>query len=67
MKRRRFITLMSSAAAWLLATTAQRGDRLRRVGVLMGYAESDSEAQAYVVAFAEELRKLGWTEGRASG
>ena len=63
MKRRRFITLMSSAAAWLLATTAQRGDRLRRVGVLMGYAESDSDAQSWYAAFREGLQKLGWTEG----
>ena len=37
---------------------------MRRIGVLMGFAESDSEAQAYIAAFREELQKLGWTEGR---
>ena len=37
---------------------------MRRIGVLMGYAESDSEAQALIAAFREGLQKLGWTEGR---
>ena len=37
---------------------------MRRVGVLMAFAESDPEAQALVAAFREELQKLGWTEGR---
>jgi ABC-type uncharacterized transport system substrate-binding protein len=33
-------------------------------GVLMAYAESDSEGQAWVAAFREGLQKLGWAEGR---
>ncbi len=37
---------------------------MRRIGVLMGYAESDREGQAFVAAFREGLQKLGWTEGR---
>ena len=37
---------------------------MRRIGVLMGYAESDSEGQAFVVAFREGLQKLGWVENR---
>jgi ABC-type uncharacterized transport system substrate-binding protein len=37
---------------------------MRRIGVLMGYAENDWEAQAWVAAFRETLQKLGWTEGR---
>ena len=37
---------------------------MRRIGVLMGYAESDREGQAYVAAFREGLQKLGWAEGR---
>jgi len=35
--------------------------------MLMGFAESDSETQAYVAAFREGLQKLGWTEGRNIG
>src|SRR5262249_3522403 len=37
---------------------------MRHIGVLMAYAESDPEAQAWVAAFGEELQKLGWAEGR---
>jgi ABC transporter substrate binding protein len=37
---------------------------MRRIGVLMGYAESGSSGQALIAAFREGLQKLGWTEGR---
>ena len=37
---------------------------MRLIGVLMGYAESDSEAQAQIAAFRDGLQKLGWIEGR---
>jgi putative ABC transport system substrate-binding protein len=62
MKRRELITLLGAAAvAWPLAARAQ-SDRVRRIGVLMAYAESDPEGQAWVAAFREGLQKLGWTE-----
>jgi putative tryptophan/tyrosine transport system substrate-binding protein len=65
LKRRSFITLLAgSAVAWPLAARAQQTERLRRIGVLMGYAESDSDAQARIAAFREGLQKLGWSEGR---
>jgi putative tryptophan/tyrosine transport system substrate-binding protein len=69
MRRREFITMLGGAAAassvaWPLGARAQQGERMRRIGVLMGYAESDSEAQVWVAAFREGLQKLGWTEGR---
>jgi putative ABC transport system substrate-binding protein len=50
--------------AWPLAARGQQPDRMRRIGALMGFAESDSQVQAYVVAFRDGLQKLGWTEGR---
>jgi putative ABC transport system substrate-binding protein len=37
---------------------------MRRIGVLMGYLESDSKAQAWYAAFRQGLQKLGWREGR---
>jgi putative ABC transport system substrate-binding protein len=65
MRRREFITLIGgTAAAWPLATRAQQSDGIRRIGVLMGYPETDSEAQAVVAVFRQELHKLGWVEGR---
>jgi putative tryptophan/tyrosine transport system substrate-binding protein len=65
MQRREFITFLGGAVvAWPLTAHAQQPERMRRIGVLMGYAESDREAQANVAAFREGLQKLGWTEGR---
>jgi hypothetical protein len=37
---------------------------MRRIGVLMAFAEGDPGGQARVAAFREGLRKLGWAEGR---
>ncbi len=66
MKRREFITLVGGAAAstaWPLSIRAQQPEQIRRIGVLMGYAESDPAVQSYVAAFRGALAKLGWTDG----
>jgi putative tryptophan/tyrosine transport system substrate-binding protein len=63
MKRRAFITLVGCAAAWPLAGRAQQPGRVRRVGILMPYPKGDSEHEARVRAFKQELAKLGWTDG----
>ena len=65
-ERRKFLaTLLGGAAAvWPLAARAQQGERMRRIGVLMAFAENDREYQTNLAAFREELQKLGWTEGR---
>jgi putative ABC transport system substrate-binding protein len=63
--RRDFITLLGgAAAAWPLAVRAQQPGRVRRIGVLMLYPESDPEGQLRATAFRQELDKLGWAVGR---
>ena len=66
MRRREFITLLGGAAAstaWPLAIRAQQPEPIRRIGVLMGYEESDPAVQSYLAAFRGALAKLGWTDG----
>jgi putative ABC transport system substrate-binding protein len=61
LKRREFITLLGSgAAAWPLTVRAQQ--RMRRIGVVMAYAESDANGQAQVAALRGQLQKLGLVE-----
>jgi putative ABC transport system substrate-binding protein len=62
--RRAFITLLGGAAAWPLAARAQQPDGMRRIGVLLGLAESDPEIRARLAAFRQGLEKRGWSEGR---
>jgi len=62
MRRREFITLLGSAAAWPLTARAQRDARMRRVGVL-GVSERDPEGQARIAVFLQGLQQLGWTDG----
>ena len=65
LKRREFITLLSSAAAaWPLTAWAQQPQQMRRIGVLMGWQERDPEAQSNLAAFVQELQQLGWMDGR---
>src|SRR5262249_11751047 len=63
-RRREFITLLGGAAAWRLAARAQQGERMRRIGVLMPFAEGDPEGLVRSVALQQGLEKLGWTIGR---
>ena len=64
MRRREFIALLGgTVAVWPLAAGAQQTERVRRIGVLMGWPESDPEAQSERAAFVQDLQKLGWAEG----
>jgi putative tryptophan/tyrosine transport system substrate-binding protein len=65
MRRRDFVKgIAGSAAAWPFAARAQQSGQMRRIGVLMPYAENDPEVSLRVTALHEGLLKLGWTEGR---
>jgi putative tryptophan/tyrosine transport system substrate-binding protein len=65
LRRREFITLLGgAAAAWPLEARAQLGERMRRIGALIGGAETDPESRARVAALREGLEQRGWSEGR---
>jgi putative ABC transport system substrate-binding protein len=64
MKRREFITLLGTAAAWPFAARAQQGERMRRIGMLIGSAEDDPEMKSRLAAFRRGLERRGWSEGR---
>jgi len=64
MVRRVFVTLLGGAAVWPFAALAQKSDGVKRVGVIMGFAEDDPVWQAYLATFRQALQELGWTDGR---
>src|SRR5262249_17113270 len=55
---------IGGVAAWPLAARAQpQADRMRLIGVLMGYAENDLEARGWIKAFVQGLKALDRVEG----
>src|SRR5215211_5997797 len=52
------------AVGWPRAARGQQGERVRRIGALIPRAVNDPESVARIVAFAQALQQLGWTEGR---
>jgi hypothetical protein len=63
-RRRELMAVLSGAAAWPSAARAQQPERVRRIGVLIGLAESDSDVARYLNELRETLRSLGWIEGK---
>jgi putative ABC transport system substrate-binding protein len=65
MRRREFITLVGSvAASQPFAARAQQAEKMRRIGILMLFAQADHQAHADYAAFTTELQRVGWTEGQ---
>lgn len=62
MRRREVIGLIGSAAAWPLLARAQ-SERIRRVGVLLLFAQDDPEATVRIQALKQGLQDLGWVDG----
>jgi putative ABC transport system substrate-binding protein len=64
LKRREFIILLGSVAAWPFPARTQQGERVRRIGFLMHLAADDPEGQRRVAAFLQGLQEAGWAVGR---
>jgi putative ABC transport system substrate-binding protein len=65
MRRRDFIKgIVGSATAWPHAARSQQPDRVRRIGILSIFTESDQEARSWTSALIQRLQELGWTNGQ---
>jgi putative ABC transport system substrate-binding protein len=66
MKRRDFMIFFGGAVApilWPLPARAQQPGGLRRIGMLLGPAEGDSQVVEGLAAFKKALASFGWIEG----
>jgi putative ABC transport system substrate-binding protein len=65
MRRRDFLKgIIWSATAWPLAAHAQQIQEMRRVAILTAFAEPEPEVQKWFATLVQQLRDLGWVEGR---
>jgi putative ABC transport system substrate-binding protein len=64
-RRREFIRLLGgAAAAWPTVARGQQRERIRRLGMLLGWLPSAPQASPFLAAFKNRLEELGWAEGR---
>jgi putative ABC transport system substrate-binding protein len=63
MRRRDFITLAGSAAAWPVVARAQQQGKKARIGFLSSLPDNPLLIASYS-AFSDEMRRLGWVENQ---
>jgi len=64
MRRREFIGALGGTIGWSLTARAQQDERVRRLGVLMGFGENDAEGTLWFSSFTRALQEFGWIDGR---
>ena len=64
MRRRAFLSLVGTAAAWPLAARAQEAPRVPRIGLLLTNSGADEEKRGIPGAFRDGLSRLGYVEGK---
>jgi putative ABC transport system substrate-binding protein len=64
LQRRCFITALFAVVLSPVAVYAQQSERMRRVGALFGWPETDPATRAIVNAFTQALEHYGWVEGK---
>jgi putative ABC transport system substrate-binding protein len=64
MQRREFLALLGGTVVAASGPVRAEQDRVRHIGILMGYAEGEPDTQARITAFKEALEQLGWKDGR---
>jgi hypothetical protein len=65
MRRRDFIAGLGSVAAWPVGARAQQPERMRLIGVLLGFDENDPPVwKPQLSVFTQALANLGWADGR---
>jgi putative tryptophan/tyrosine transport system substrate-binding protein len=63
MRRREFIAGVVGTAVLPMAARAQQGERVRRIGVLLGW-DDNAIAKAWFSGFTQGISELGWIDGR---
>jgi putative tryptophan/tyrosine transport system substrate-binding protein len=63
-RRRDFIRFAGGVAVVASRPARAQHDRVRHVGILMGYAQDDPDTQARMAAFRQAFEQLGWKDGQ---
>jgi putative ABC transport system substrate-binding protein len=64
MRRRDVLSLLGGALAPWSGWANAQPDRMRVIGVMIGFAESDPSTALRIANFEQGLRELGWIKGR---
>jgi putative tryptophan/tyrosine transport system substrate-binding protein len=64
MRRRDFFRVAVGSVTVPIAARAQQIDRIRRIGILLGFVADDPRGQDALATLLKALQQLGWIDGR---